>query len=446
MQGVILSAGTAQGIILGDDGARYAFTPLGWRNAETRAQVGMRVDFEARGSHAVGIYPLPGEIPSPSAQPPVTPPTAPVIPPTQTLPTFPTSSAGAPPAQPPLMPPVAEGAPPNPTPPEPPTKKKFRMARRHWALAGGALAVLGVVAIALAILLWGNPAGEEIARHTHEGEVYVLVEYGSDLAIFTDSGSPVTRRDLAEDILHSYAWRQAMRDFDVDEFATVSQRVEILDDSLSDVRDISNDVVSIFDDLEDMRVNVPLLGSISAMDIVSESFDGAEETEILIRNMNSELNSLGDDTATLTRTYDAVADAKSSPVSGGEMQSLFTQGSAATRGLASFAQSFKEFVAEVEEAVAGLEGALWLASDTPVIGDSLEHFAMDVGRFGSDISILSSALGDLESDLLTLGEDMEKGLDSADKIFRKDTDRWRQDPPDAIWPPTDIEEQPDDVA
>ena len=31
MQGVILSAGTAQGTILGDDGNRYAFTPLGWR-------------------------------------------------------------------------------------------------------------------------------------------------------------------------------------------------------------------------------------------------------------------------------------------------------------------------------------------------------------------------------------------------------------------------------
>ena len=68
MQGTIMSvAGQGgQGIILGDDGTRYTYTPMGWRDQTVGAWPGMKVDFEIRGAHAVGIYPLPGQAP-PSA-------------------------------------------------------------------------------------------------------------------------------------------------------------------------------------------------------------------------------------------------------------------------------------------------------------------------------------------------------------------------------------------
>lgn len=68
MQGTILSiAGQGgQGLILGDDGARYTYTPMGWRDPTVGAWPGMKVDFETRGAHAVGVYPLPGQAP-PSA-------------------------------------------------------------------------------------------------------------------------------------------------------------------------------------------------------------------------------------------------------------------------------------------------------------------------------------------------------------------------------------------
>ena len=84
MQGVILSAGTAQGTILGDDGARYIFTPLGWRNDAISPGAGMRVDCEARGSHSVGIYPILGAAPTPHAQPPLVTPTPSATPPLAT--------------------------------------------------------------------------------------------------------------------------------------------------------------------------------------------------------------------------------------------------------------------------------------------------------------------------------------------------------------------------
>ena len=62
MQGVVLSVGS-QSLILGDDGVRYTFTQYEWRNDDRDPELGMRVDFETRGSQATDIYPIPGESP-----------------------------------------------------------------------------------------------------------------------------------------------------------------------------------------------------------------------------------------------------------------------------------------------------------------------------------------------------------------------------------------------
>ena len=78
MQGTIMSiAGQGgQGLILGDDGVRYTYTPMGWRDSTVGAFSGMKVDFEIRGAHAVGVYPLPGQTPPPPP-PPIPTPVAP---------------------------------------------------------------------------------------------------------------------------------------------------------------------------------------------------------------------------------------------------------------------------------------------------------------------------------------------------------------------------------
>lgn len=80
MQGSILSAAMTsnQGVILGDDGVRYTFTPTGWLDSSTKAVTGMRVSFEAQGPNAVGISQVsdaPGQPTAPASQiPPAQPP------------------------------------------------------------------------------------------------------------------------------------------------------------------------------------------------------------------------------------------------------------------------------------------------------------------------------------------------------------------------------------
>ena len=263
MQGVILSAGRARSLILGDDGVRYTFTLEEWRSDDVEPEVGLRVDFEVRESNAADIFPIPATEPvQPSPQSPT----------------------------------MREASPSEPSAARP-AGKGFRMKWWHWALAGGgALVVLGVIIGAVVLGIFtpsGPPLGREIARHTHEGKTYVLVEYGDELAIFSDLGAPVGWRELAEEILRSYAWRQAIGGFDIEELTEVSEKVRRLDDNVSDVRSLSNDVVAIFDDLDDMKASVPLLGSVSAMDVVREAFPGVGEAEGVIRSLDSELNDLG---------------------------------------------------------------------------------------------------------------------------------------------------------
>ena len=181
MQGVILSAGRARDLILGDDGARYTFTLEEWQGDDLEPEAGMRVDFEVRGSDAVDIFPILG---------------AASMPPTLSPPP-PRTTQGAVGAQPPAAP--------------PPEKKSGIPGMKwwYWAAAVGALVVLGIgVAFALgAFGQSGLPVGREVARHTHEGKVYVLVEYGDELVIFAGSGAPVGQLEVAEGILHSYSWR-----------------------------------------------------------------------------------------------------------------------------------------------------------------------------------------------------------------------------------------------
>ena len=57
LQGQILNAAVTgnQGVILGDDGLRYTFTPREWRNNSVKAVAGMRVEYTAQGNFATDV-------------------------------------------------------------------------------------------------------------------------------------------------------------------------------------------------------------------------------------------------------------------------------------------------------------------------------------------------------------------------------------------------------
>ena len=426
MQGVILSTGRAQGLILGDDGVRYTFTPLGWRASSVSPEVGMRVDFEACGSHAEGIYPISDAASTQSVMP--------VVPPDQPTDT-PPQKPSAPPKPGVLL---TQAAPASPTVPDiPPAKRRFAMAWWHWALVGGAAFVIVGIVVAVVLGIFGSsgpPPGREIARHTHEGRIYTLVEYGDELAIFSNSGAPVGQRGLAEGILRSYAWRQVVGDFDIEELTDVSAKVRRLDDSVSGVRDFSNDVVVMLDDLDGMKANVPFVGSISAMDVVRDSFPGVGGAEDGIRSLDSELNALRENTASLASASQRIRGVELSSVSGDEMEALFTEASEAVEDLEDSVRTVKDFVSDVRESVARLASALQAGSNTPIIGDALGNFARSTDRFESELSGLFSLLGGFESQIETLAEDMRDALESTDKTLRADMGRWLAEPYDSEWP------------
>ncbi len=430
MQGVILSAGRAQSLVLGDDGARYTFTPLEWESDEVRPEVGLRVDFEVQGSRAASVKLVPGATPMP---PVIYPPAAPPM------------AASVPMPQPPAVPPAATDIPPVQPAASSSTKNRFeirldKVRRWHWVAGAGVLIVLGVIgAILLGIFpAFGPPTGKEIARQTLNGETYTLVEYRDELAIFSDSGAPVTRQDAAEDILHSYAWRQVIGDFDVEKMGDISRNVRRLGDSVSGVRDFTNGVVDILDSLDSMAMDVPLLGRVSAMDVVRESFSGVEEAEFLMRSLNSELDDLDEKSDRLSWASRGIAELNLSSVSGEEAKSLFSDAANAARDLKAPVRSAKELVSDIIEVVGALDSALGSVSYDLEIGDG-----RSVGGYESDLSEFSRQMEGLESELADLEEDMREALDSADKTLRDDMKRWLSEPYDPEWPPADPERRTD---
>ena len=315
----------------------------------------------------------------------------------------------------------------------------------HWALAVGALVVLGVI-VAFALGLFGPagpPVGREIARHTHEGQAYVLVEYEDELALFSGSGAPVTGGGLAQDVLYSYAWGQVVAGFDTGKLAGVTERVRQLDESVSDARRLSNAVVAIYDELEGMSANIPILGRVSAMDVVREFFDAVEDTEPLIRRLDFELNALEENGASLSRASARILGVNPSAVSGREMESLFAEASASARDVERSARDVRNFISEVAEAAGDFESALRSGSVTPIIGGALDNFAGRVGQFESELSNLSGLLREFESELDGLARDMDDGVESAQNTLRADMERWLAEPYDTEWPPADPDRRPD---
>ncbi len=451
MQGRILSAGKAQGIVLGDDGVRYTFTPLVWQDSSVQPATGMRVEFEPRGQHAVSVSPLTTAV---ATQPTSLAPTASegagqsnssLMPSPTRLLTRITGNTGSPgPSK--SKRPASSGSanrrwdPRNIARAVAADLNGLRTDRRHWFLAGiGTVIVLVVVALAVFLipLLSGPPEGKEVARHTHNGREYVLVDYGGDLAIFSRSGSPVSNRDVASQVLRSYAWRGVLSEFDVSGLVSLSRRVNVVDNRLDGIRSVSNAVVGVFDTLDGLAANVPLLGRISAMDLIRDSFDGVEEVEQMIRSLNTELNNISSNAAVLTNASGRLDDLNLASVSGSEMNSLFSRTEDAAADLAETARSTKKTLSDIRRPVAEFERALRSASDTPIIGDAIASSARVVGNFESQLSGLEEAMADFDSDLTALSKDMVNAIDSADKNHENELKDWLVEPYDSQWPPAD---------
>ena len=451
MQGTVLAAGTAQGLILGDDGERYTFTPLSWRACNVSPQVGMRVSFEHRGPQAVQVHPLPaaaaGQQPLhgslPTQPPPAHPANPGASPPTQHSGDTATSDSpvsrssgilSLPSKVVPLLSQIRFSA-----------KPGTGMKRLHWALAaGGALVILGIAAaILLGIIpIFGPPIGKELSRLHYDGQVYVLVEYGDDLAIFKDNGSPVSDQNTAQGVMSSYAWQQELRSFDFDTLSDTARRAQAVNESLSSVRDLTNKVIDIFDTLDSLSADVPLIGRVSALDVVTESYDGLNKSEAIIRDLASELNALHDTGDALEGASERMTDIDTSQASVNEISDVFDEALRAAQDVALPAHSVEERVSEVQKVAGDLEAAFLLSSDTPLIGEALGDIAETISRLRSLLSALSSSISKLEAALASLSDQLQNSIDSAERASQDYMDSWLQEPHDSEWPPADPERRP----
>ena len=314
------------------------------------------------------------------------------------------------------------------------------MRNQSRAYTAAVVSTLFAVAILVFIALGvcsGPPAGKELARHRYQDETYTLVKYGDDLAIFGAAGAPVADRNLAEDVLTSYAWKLELDAFDHEKLAEVSQKVRSLDRNLSGTRRFSDDVVDIFDEIDSLGVDIPLIGRVSAMDVIAEAYPAVGDSESAIRELNVELNVLHDNGRALAKASLLISDSDPSEDTGDEISDLFLGASLASGELSDSARTAKRSVAGVQKIVEGFEGALMEASDTPIIGDAFYEFAQSVGGLESELFALASGLEYFETELDALEEQLREAPGSVEKARLKYLKNWLKESHDERWQPDD---------
>ena len=278
-----------------------------------------------------------------------------------------------------------------------------------------------------------TPPGKELAQQVHEGETYTLVEYDDKLAVFTGSGSPVTDPSLAGEVLRSYAWRQTVQGLDIGAMSDAVDMVQDVDDRLSGVRETSNDMVAVFDELDSLSADVPLLGRVSAMDVLAETYPGMGAAADSIRTLDDELNSIDRDTVVLSGSLERITTLDPSDVSGDDMESLFQDAVEASDEMEARARSAGRRVTDVLNVARDLEDALWEASGTPLIGDSIAEAAGTTGVFAAELSNLADLMQEYIDTLGSLEGRFKEPIDVAERAQREYMSRWLQVPYDSTW-------------
>ncbi len=278
-----------------------------------------------------------------------------------------------------------------------------------------------------------TPPGRELAQQAHNGDVYTVVEYDDRLAVFSGSGSPVTDPGLANDVLRSYAWGQVIDGLDVNTMADEVRAIRDVDDSLSGVRATSNEMVAIFDQLESLSASIPLLGRVSAMDVLAETYPGVDAASDAIRSLDGELNSIGRDSAVLETVVGHLRAVDPSGVTAADMETLFQDAVAASRDMEDRAASVTNRVAEVSNTARDLEDALLQVSNTPVIGDTIAESAEVAGLFADELSGIEEVLQERANTLASISDRFEEAIAEAGSAHRESVARWLQVPYDNVW-------------
>lgn len=298
-----------------------------------------------------------------------------------------------------------------------------------------------VLALVAAVACGGAPVGQEVFRHDFDGEIYVFVEYGDELAIFDGSGRPVTAKRGADAALRSYAWTRAFDDADISGLAQVADRVGELDSDIASARSASNAITGGLDNLNVISASVPQMGRVSAMDLVESEYPGVDALGGVMRVLDSRLNDWGADSENLSNAAASLQSLSSSQhLDADEVESAFKNADSAARGLANAIGEIESSLDNAMDNVSRLERALRSASDTPVIGGGLESLADNLGGAVDDaLSGLAASLSDLKGDLNSVSTNFGAGASQAETTYSDYADRWMEAPPDASWPPTDPE-------
>ena len=187
------------------------------------------------------------------------------------------------------------------------------------------------------------------------------------------------------------------------------------------------------DEIESLSADVPLIGEVSAIDVLAQVYPSVGAAVGAIRFLDSLLNSIQDNADSLSASVERIANADAASVSGAEMDDLFAKSLAAARGMEADIRPANDKIEEVRAIAGILEAALRQAESTPSIGEALTGYADDIGRLETQLSDAVSSLESSENSLASLAERLRASINAADSDHAAHLDRWVQKPYHSTW-------------
>ena len=243
----------------------------------------------------------------------------------------------------------------------------------------------------------------------------------------------MSRVSRASEVLRSYTWGQTISGLDVASMTADARATQDFSDELDDARMASNTAAKTLDDIESLNADVPLLGEVSAIDVLAQIYPSVRTAVNAIRYLDSLLNSIKANADSLSASVTRIAGADAASVSGADMDALFGESLTAARDMQADIRPANDTIEGVREAAKALKDALEQAESTPVIGEDLAGYADDVGRLEEQLADAVSSLEASQVSLASLSERLEASISATDSDHAAHLDRWVQKPYHATW-------------
>jgi hypothetical protein len=253
---------------------------------------------------------------------------------------------------------------------------------------------------------------ELVGSASVQDTTYYVIQYenrlpfASGIEVISERGTLVKNASTARSVFRSIGWQEAasyIKASDIDTLRNILEISEEIDALISPVRTATNYVIDAVDSLDGIAVNIPLIGRISAWDVVKDAYPQVTGLESMLRSLNDDLDDWGEASSTLAKSIPKAIEGLQRVAGGGELApDLQKEVGNSISGLSTLkgkTDKVTDILADAISTLSSAENGLRRAADNKYVGQYISPIANYVGDLRDDVDSLRTSAQSFSSDL-----------------------------------------------